>query len=179
MLYLIFKLLINFTIMKSLLIIALLLFTINGYSQKIEEKKEPLLKTKGCDFDKHTDDFTGEIIIKSPAVYNMQIEKFINKTKTSYFLILKATSSECFVNKTAVNLIFTDSSKWNKTAKITSDIVGGEFEYTALILLNDNDLQLFSTKKIWKYRLYVLDRKVNNGEAANFMGFVKCIMETK
>jgi len=100
-------------------------------------------------------------------------EKVIHKTSstidTAYYLTLCTFGRTCVVGKKGVIVIFTDGTKWEKQEQEIDEAVHStlqgdwrDFRYTAFIRLEKNDLNLFSTKIISKFRLYIFDSEQSN-----------------
>lgn len=128
--------------------------------------------------EREVDDFTGEIKVSSPFS-SMIIYKYINKGKTLYYLSLRAYGSTVNVNETGVTILFADGTKWMRQSKIDVDAESSGFEYSAFINLTSADLNIFTSKKIKKFRLYIYDEEVNSSDADKFKLYVKCVKETK
>jgi hypothetical protein len=94
-------------------------------------------------------------------------------------LHLHADGETVNVNKTGVTLLFTDGTKWIKSVKIdvTTDKYG--YKYSAFIPLTTNDLTTFSTKRIWKFRLFIYDESISPEDSYKFKIYVKCIKDAK
>ena len=126
---------------------------------------------------REVDDMTGKISISSPILQNAVIYKDISKKSTVYYLSLKTTGSTCVVYEKGVTVLFTDGTKWIKpNEKIDVDADNG-FNYSAFITLSKQDLLLFSTKKIKKFRLYIFDDEPL--DADKFAIYAKCIQKAK
>jgi hypothetical protein len=134
--------------------------------------------------ERKVDDFTNEVKINSPLSENykmcdMIIYKDIKNGKSVYTLSLTAYGSTANVGGKGVIILFEDGTKINKpTVEIDVEANSSNFEYSAYITLNLNDLKLLSTKKIDKYRLYIYD-KVNGSFAEKFQYYVKCVIDKK
>ncbi len=126
------------------------------------------------------DDFTNVLKFNSPISNNYEISpmiiyKEINDSKSKYFLSLRTNGSTVNVDGTGVIILFSDGSKWTKPVKINVKAGKDNFIYTAFINLTPEDLNIFSTKKIKKYRLYIYDEIINPSDADKFNIYVNCI----
>jgi hypothetical protein len=130
------------------------------------------------------DDFTGEINISSPIFRKCAVPFVIQKTitklkKTYYYLSLRTYGNTLNVNEKVISVIFEDGTKWSKQSKIDADYDDGSYIYSAFIGLSQNDLEIFSTKKIKKFRLYIYDKEININDAEKFCEYVKLIKSAK
>ena len=134
--------------------------------------------------EKEIDEFTNEIKFSTPSLSDGEISpvsilKIISKGKTIYYLSLRTQGSTININKTGVIILFQDGTKWSKDAKIDADVGRNGFDYSAFITLNPNDLAIFSTKKIKKFRLYIYDQEISPRNAELFKYYVDCIKTIK
>lgn len=134
--------------------------------------------------EKEIDEFTNEIKFSTPSISDgeilpMSILKIISKGKTIYYLSLRTQGNTININKTGVIILFQDGTKWTKESKIDADAGRNGFDYSAFISLNPNDLAIFSTKKIKKFRLYIYDQEISPRNAELFKYYVDCIKTIK
>jgi hypothetical protein len=134
--------------------------------------------------EKEIDEFTNEIKFSTPTLSDGEISpvsilKIISKGKTIYYLSLRTQGSTININKTGVIILFQDGTKWSKDAKIEADAGRNGFDYSAFITLNPNDLAIFSSKKIKKFRLYIYDQEISPRNADLFKYYVDCIKTIK
>ena len=112
------------------------------------------------DIKKNKDDFTDDITIRTPLGKDMSITKIIRNGSIIpiYYLNLETFGSTLNVNVNGVILLFKDGTKWIRAnEKIDVRVNGSKWVYSAFITLNKEDLQLFSTKEVNKFRLYIYD----------------------
>jgi len=136
------------------------------------------------DISRSVDEFTGEIKISSPLSEGSKlapviIYKDINKTSTAYYLSLHTNGNTLNVGESGVIILLDDGTKINKSDKIDVEAADNGWDYRAFISLTQSDLQLLSTKKINKYRLYIYDETLSKWFAEKFINYVKCIREKK
>ena len=152
----------------------------------------PSSEVAACpELEKSVDDFTGEISFsyypatsKNGFKMTVLIIKTINKAKVSYNLTLYAYGHDIEYSGTEVTVLFTDGTKWKRYDKIDVDVgnvevFGEEFKYRTTIPLTNQDLVLFSTKNIKKYRLEFFDEELDPDMAINFAKYVKCVRTAK
>jgi len=115
------------------------------------------------------DDFTKDVRFYTPLLKSVSLTKFISKGKTHYYLSLSTHGSTLNFNIRGVYVLFADKTKWNRLSeKIDLDYDDG-YEYSAFIELTPNELKLFQTKPINKFRLYIYDEVIDVEEAEKFM----------
>lgn len=131
--------------------------------------------------DKEVDEFTGEISAYTPLLKKASMMKFIKKGVTRYFLTLSTEGSTLTSYKTGVYVIFTDDTKWIKENEKVDykSSRGSGWNYTCFVTLTDNDLKLFATKKIKKFKLYIHTDDITEKDATEFMENVNKIIEVK
>ena len=158
---------------KIILLLMLVSISVISYSQ--------------CDnLEKTSDDMTGKVRISTPmyntkiGLYNQSVMKVESEKDTSYYLILTTKGSTLNVGEKGVIVLFEDGTKWIRSEEeIKTKYYGGdEYTYTAFMLLTSEDLIVFSTKQIKKFRLYIYDGITNIG-SNDFMQQIKCIINTK
>lgn len=125
--------------------------------------------------EKTVDDFTREVKYNSP--YNNQvgvIYKYINKGKITYYLSLEIGSSGIYRGN-GVTVLFTDGTKWSRPTEKVDIVYRSGFVNSVFIALSPNDLQIFKTKIVKKYRLYIHDQDVDLPEADMFRTYTSLI----
>lgn len=130
--------------------------------------------------ERNVDDFTYEIKLNSPmtsgkSLSPVTIIKTINKGVAVYYLSLTTYGLTATVDGTGVIILFTDGTKWNNPTEIDVDATTDGFRYSAFIPLTATDLDLFSSKIISKFRLYIYDKEIKSIEAEKFTLYTKCI----
>lgn len=129
------------------------------------------------------DEFTNEKTISTPLteatnLASVSLMKVSKKGKPSaFYLSLRSYGNTLNVNEKGVILIFEDKTKWIKNAEIDVEAEKGSYEYSAFITLSQNDLKLFSSKRIKKFRLYIYDTTLNAGFANKFLNYTKCMLK--
>lgn len=161
------------------------LFVINtfGYSQTktLDSLKKSYLK----DFDtayvkNHFDNalyqikrIDDEFVDKTTFITNIlkpiSLTKVIINSKTHYYLSLNTKGNTLNYGISGVYILFTDKSKWNRiNEKIEVEYDDG-YNYSAFIELMPNELKVFQTKRIEKFKLYIHDEDVYSSDAELFM----------
>jgi len=129
---------------------------------------------------KETDDFTGEVTITSPILNDVSLLKVIKKGSSTpiYYLDLETGGSTLNYNVKGVIVLFKDGSKWSKPEQKIDVRVSDGWRYSAFITLTQQDLQLFSSKEIDKFRLYIYDNHAPD-ETDKFVYYVQAITKMK
>jgi hypothetical protein len=131
------------------------------------------------DIEREKDDFTGEVKITTP--YGNQVGtlyKYINKKNTMYYLSLEIGSSGIHRGR-GVHILFTDGTKWSRPNEVVDVDYRSGFVNNVFIRITQSDLQIFKTKTIKKYRLYIHDQDVDRGEADKFKIYSSLIVKSK
>ena len=125
---------------------------------------------------KKVDDFTNEIEFFSPSK-SPKIIKNINGKTSTYYLYLSSLGQTYNPNIKGIIILFKDGTKMIKDVKISSQATAYGHNYSCNVLLNQNDLNILSTKNIKKYRLYIYDSEVSSIDSEKFRLQVKCIQK--
>jgi hypothetical protein len=154
-----------FFLMSAMFVLALTSFGQSSQTELAPPPKTLLTGDISSKIEITVDDFSGEITLTSPIGQSLLIEKIIRKD-TVYYLRLVTTGSTCVVDGKGLIVLFTDGTKWEKSdSEIDCEVGnGGDFDYSAFIQLSSKDLNLFSTKIVSKFKLYIF-------EASNFIMF--------
>ena len=126
------------------------------------------------------DDFTNKVLIHSQLLKPAALWKEIDKNGISiYSLTLSTYGYTLTIGKRGVIVLFEDGTKWSRNETIDVDVDENGWEYSAYIPLTKKDLELFSTKKIKKFRLYIYDHEMEEYNSKYFIEAVKEIKEMK
>jgi hypothetical protein len=141
--------------------------------------------------EKKVDDFTNQITWYSPHIYASNIlpvdfTKISTSSTTLIYLMLCSYGSSVSVGKKGVIVLFTDETKWESNSDVKCEVneyrdlsrIGrnGDFEYSTAIRLNENDIELFRTKLIKKFRLYAYDNEIDEMTAIKLQKFLNCMI---
>jgi hypothetical protein len=155
---------------------AMLVLTLSSFGQN----------NSSSDITRSVDDFTGKITLKSPNSKSMTIYKMIRNDQvhpfldTVYYLRLETTGLTCVVDGDEAIVLFTDGTKWNKSEKIECEVGDGDYyNYSAFIRLSPDDLNLFTTKTISKFKLYIFESKEISPLPEEFITYVNKIKRMK
>lgn len=131
---------------------------------------------------KTIDKFTNNICISSYIDRNLFIMKSIIDKDTSYYLALNSYSSELFVGKKGVIVLFADGDKLQLLdEKIKVEVnkykkrEGEDYKYHCFVTISKEDIKIFIKKTISDYRLYILDSNILPSDGEEFRRLVKCV----
>ena len=120
--------------------------------------------------ERNVDEFTNEITINTETKLDgVTLYKYINKGIISYYLSLEVEASSVHYGIRGVTVLFTDGTKWFKPSEKVKLNYRSGFHYSSFISLSQTDIQLFSSKFIKAYRLYIYDTQVDKSEAVDFL----------
>lgn len=149
-------------------------FEVSGFNYTVDYLSKDIKRT--------VDDFTDEITLRTPLMNDISITKSIEKgsSKPTYYLSLRTRGSTLNYGGKGVIILFKDGTKWIKSEqKIDVDIVSGSgWGYSAFITLNEQDLNLFSTKEISKFKLYIYDNHAPD-DTDKFVYYTQAIVKSK
>ena len=138
------------------------------------------IPSKDSDIERNVDEFTNEITINTVIKEDgVMLYKYINKGVVTYYLSLEVEAGNVHYGIRGVTVLFTDGTKWTKPLEKVKLNYRSGFHYSSFIQLTSTDLQLFSSKFIKAYRLYIYDTQVYKSEAANFIIGVYKVKNTK
>jgi hypothetical protein len=134
--------------------------------------------------DRTVDEFTNEVQISTPYSLNsgddVMLLKYIKNGKTIYYLSLETNGSTLNYATKGVSIIFEDGTKFSKpTAAIDVDVADYGYKYSAFITLTLLEAQIFTKKRIKKFRLYIYDGVVSSQAAEKFTIYSKCVIDKK
>jgi hypothetical protein len=127
------------------------------------------------EIEKEVDDFTKEVRFMTPL--NNQVGslwKYVKNGKTTYYLSMEIESSGIYRGN-GVYVLFTDGTKWSRPNEKVDVKYRSGFQNSVFIPLTTTDLQIFKTKTIRKYRLYIHDQEVDIVDADKFKIYTSLI----
>lgn len=142
-----------------------------------------ILILSGCttvNITKRADSFNNSVIYEtsltglldfSPA----RMSKHISQKDTIYYLYLTAHGLTLNVGEKGVIVLFTDGSRWESMSDVATDSDYGSagWRYSSFIRMTEEDLHVFSNKRISGFRLYVYERFLLKSESKKFMNEVR------
>lgn len=170
--------------MKIILLFCLFLFpNFNSYSQTIfldsliKEYYKTYDSAKALQYisnaiggiEKEKDEYTDKITFRTDLLKPISISKVIIKGKSVYYLSLQTKGATLNTNIKGVYLLFTDGKKWIKMNEAVDLDYDEGYNYSAFIRLSSEDLKLFQTKKVSRFRLYIYDGNVSYSDSERFI----------
>jgi hypothetical protein len=117
------------------------------------------------------------------GIFEYRVKKEITKSElkndTTYTLLLSTVqSSPVYTLTDSIIISFEDCTKFSKSSKRETMVVGDwKQSYTAAISLNEEDLELLSTKTIKNIKLFGFEEKSDEVFHWRFREYVKCILK--
>lgn len=143
------------------------------------------LNIEGIDFcskiNQKKDDLTGKTAWSSPTnkndIYGPSVLLIENDGKKDIYLSLSTIGSTLNVKEKGVIILFEDGTKIERpNAQIETDVAkNNDWRYSTFLTLSEEELDIISTKRMTKFRLYIYDGNVNGSE--QFMNFSRCIKQ--
>lgn len=110
----------------------------------------------------------------SPVPVSMH--KTITGPKTSYSVVLRGYGTNNYTDVKGVSILFEDGSKIVRPrGKLRTYERPNGIEYSAVVLLNDDEMKLLRTLRIAKYQLYIYDTDLKRSMAERLRGYASCI----
>jgi len=128
--------------------------------------------------DKSYDEIENETTYHTPYNLDASITRISKNNANTYYLSLEYKSNNVNYGLKGVTVLFTDGTKWQRpNDKVDVDYRNGNFVYNCFIPLTKEDLKIFQTKIIKKYKLYIYE--VNFTEGFIFNNYAKQIDKIK
>lgn len=123
------------------------------------------------------DEFTDDIKIYSPDSKFVVNKVIKTNGETILYVMLKTTATSLSINEKGIYVIFEDGTRITGDSTINVEVKEGKgWDYWAPIdISSENNLKLFSSKRIKKFRLYVYDEEFAELTADKFMNYIKAI----
>jgi hypothetical protein len=118
--------------------------------------------------ERKVDDFTNEVIIRTPVTKKAVITKIISKDREDiYYLHLFVMGKTIGSVGKGVYVMFDDGTKWiREEEEIKFDsYTDGTSVYRCIVSLSPEDLQTLADKKIAKFKLFIFVYEMKNNEA--------------
>ena len=177
--------------MKNISLIFFVFSMTIGYAQTKKEQK--IIDKAVKEITVKKDDFDNTITWSSPlmgkGLYSLLVQPIqftkIKDKNGKYFTYLSLTSygSTMNVGEKGLVLLFEDGTRFERpNAKISCDYDSGSsvWRYSTFELISDEELKLFTEKKVDKYKLYIYEGlHINNKFSLKAMGYAKGIEQAK
>ena len=139
-------------------------------------------------FTRTHDDMTGDITITSPLMMpsmngGMEINKVILESGSSFmYIMFQTNSSSPHYGEVGLIVLFEDGTRLEKpnldvSCTYYSSSSNTPFNYRSYLILDDELYELFSTKVMKKFRLYIYDVELFARPAEKFVDYVKQIKD--
>lgn len=135
-----------------------------------------------CHHYRTEDKFNGEISIYSGREANISFVKVINNKKITYYLSIEYIYSDVNVGKTGAFILFDDGTKFSRpNEKIDCDVdkSGTGFKYSAFILINPKEMQVFASKKMTDFKLWIYTDSIKEEKQELLCQMARCILLAK
>jgi hypothetical protein len=169
--------------MKSIILLStLFLFSITSFSQDLDSA---MLKVSPFDcsaITKETDEFSGEITftakIDAKDDGDVSFIKVIKVKTITYYLSIWIKESGIYTG-TGLSIILKNGKIINKPdEKVDYTYAGSNFYTKAFIRLNANDIALFKTSGISKYKLYISKGEIEE-QSDLAKDYFNCLLKCK
>ena len=166
---------------KALTLIAVLLATI--VTAQEYSKKELKAINLGIEaITKTYDEFDDRTTWRSPLLKNISFTKVKDKDgEVRMYLRISTVGLTLNVSEKGLIVIFEDGSRFERpAAKIDVDAGSASgWDYIAFESVNEEELNLFATKKVKAYRLYIYDGALYGKDALYTLGYAQGIQDSK
>ena len=172
------------------LILLLLLVPLVSFGQSKKELK--VINKAVTEITEETDKFDGSTTWRSPffgkglaatTAKRVVFIKIKSDGKITTYLRLKTYGSTLNIGEKGFILLFQDGTKLEKpNAKVDAESDSGTayWEYSTFTPISDEELEMFATKKVDSFRLYIYEGKpITKKSVLQVMGYAKGIKEKK
>ena len=123
---------------------------------------------------KKVDTYSGETHYQSPIGKQISIHKYVNED-TTYYLYLNTIGYSLSLNERGVKLKLDNDSILEWDGDISVDYLSGNYRYSAMVELDQEQLRMLSDNLIVSFMLYVYDGKVSKGFSRKINEYINCI----
>ena len=165
---------------KLLTLVAVLLATI-ATAQEYSKKELKAINAGIESLTKDYDEFDDKTTWRSPLLKSISFTKVKNKSETVTYIRISTNGSTINVGIKGLTVIFEDGSRFERpAAEINSRSArGAGWEYSAFERINEEDLNLFATKKVKAYKLYIYKGALYGKDALFTLGYAQGILDAK
>lgn len=122
------------------------------------------------------DKFSSKVTTDTPTNFEYSITKIEENGSDRIYLRLQSYGTTLNVGKTGLKVLFSDGTVIEKPdAKINSKVDTAGYIYSCFINLNKEDIEIFSSKIITDYSLYIYERKIKDNNAYELKEYLKCL----
>ncbi len=128
------------------------------------------------------DDFTDKVDYATPfekdGTSNIRISKVVEGDEVFFYLYLTTIGSTANVGIEGVILLLDDKTKIEKpSTEIDVDVSKYGYNYSALLSLNKEEIEILKNKEIDKFRLYIYDKDLSSGMSKKIKMYMQCLSE--
>ena len=166
---------------KLLTLVAVLLATIVA-AQEYSKKELKAINAGVEAMTKTYDEFDDRTTWRSPLLKNISFTKVKGSDGVfRTYVNIRAVGSTLNVGKKGLTVIFEDGSRFERpAAKIDAKAGSGSgWNYSAFVSVDEEDLNLFATKKVKAYKLYIYKGALYGKDALFTMGYAQGILDAK
>jgi len=121
------------------------------------------------------DKFSNKTTLRTGLLEGVSFTKIIDESGTRIYMSLGAYGSTLNVGISGVKVLLDNGDVLNFDVKVDANSgKGSGWEYSAFILLNDQDIKVLTQHSITDFRLYIHDRTVKDGN--KFKELLKCLV---
>ena len=176
--------------MKVLYFLSCFIFVSNAFAQNSKRDLRKIEKA-AQDITVKEDEFDGTTRWTSPylnGLIDARLPKAVRFLKVknkdgsySIYLTLTSFGQTLNVGEKGATLLFEDGTRFEKpSVKIDVENRDGIWEYTMFERITEEELEMFVTKKVDKFRLFIYENQpIRKIEALRIMGYARGIKEVK
>ena len=157
---------------KVSIILLLLIFSTKTYTQDCIKIKKKVDEYE----DITTFDYTG--------LRSISLTATVRNGLLTYYLSLNTTGSTLLIGEKGVFIILDDGQKIIKTSEeIDCEFEpehyygSGDYEYSAFIRLNSQELDLLKNHSVKKFKLYIFEQELNQANQDEQKELIKCLIQ--
>ena len=165
---------------KYISLLALTLMMTPALSQEYSKKELKTINKGMSQIEKEYDEFDEKTSWQSPILKNVVFYKTKYKDGSiARYLRVMASGSTLNVGEKGLTVIFEDGTRFERPdAKVDADPgYGSGWSYRIFERVSDEDLNLFATKKIKAYKLYIYEGALYGKDPLLTMGYAKGILD--
>lgn len=165
---------------KIITVLVLSLMVTSALAQEISKKDYKTIDKGASKIEKEYDEFDEKTSWQSPILKNVVFYKTKYKDGSiARYLRIMAAGSTLNVGKKGLTVIFEDGTRFERPdAKVDADPgYGSGWSYRIFERISDLELNLFATKKIKAYKLYIYEGALYGKDPLLTMGYAKGILD--
>ena len=125
------------------------------------------------------DKFNGTKTIMTPVFNNVTVGKIINDTAIKYILSVSIQGATLNSNPKGMYLFFDDGTKFfDESAEVNVDVVYGNYEYTASLIVPEKLVQDLSVKRITDFKVDIHSKEIKEKDGKKMMCYCAAILKS-